>query len=280
MPVLAKGRTRTGRLWAYVRDDRPFAGPAPPAALFRYSPDRRGEHPERHLVGWSGVLQADAYAGLGGLYAADRPPRPVTEALCWAHARRKFFELADIAASARRGRAAPSISPLALEAVRRIDEVFDLERETNGMGADARLAARRARAAPLVTNLERWMRAERTRLSRHAPVAKAMDYMLKRWDGFTAFLGDGRVCLSNNAAERALRGVALGRRAWLFAGSDRGGERAAFMYSLIATAKLNDVDPQAWLADVLARIADTPRSRLGELLPWNWTAASAHAQAA
>ena len=124
------------------------------------------------------------------------------------------------------------------------------------------------------------MRAERTRLSRHAPVAKAMDYMLKRWDGFTAFLGDGRVCLSNNAAERALRGVALGRRAWLFAGSDRGGERAAFMYSLIATAKLNDVDPQAWLADVLARIADTPRSRLGELLPWNWTAASAHAQAA
>ena len=150
VPVLAKGRTRTGRLWAYVRDDRPFAGPAPPAALFRYSPDRRGEHPERHLVGWSGVLQADAYAGLGGLYAADRPPRPVTEALCWAHARRKFFELADIAASARRGRAAPSISPLALEAVRRIDEVFDLERETNGMGADARLAARVRRHGKLV----------------------------------------------------------------------------------------------------------------------------------
>ena len=280
VPVLAKGRTRTGRLWAYVRDDRPFAGPAPPAALFRYSPDRRGEHPERHLGGWSGVLQADAYAGFGGLYAADRPPRPITEALCWAHARRKFFELADIASQARRGRAAPPISPLALEAVRRIDEVFDLERATNGMGATARLAARRERAAPLVADLERWMRAERARLSRHAPVAKAMDYMLKRWEGFERFLHDGRVCLSNNAAERTLRGVALGRRAWLFAGSDRGGERAAFMYSLIATAKLNGVDPQAWLADVLGRIADTPRSRLGGLLPWNWTAASVHAQAA
>jgi transposase len=270
VPVLAKTKTRTGRLWAYVREDRPFAGPAPPAALFRYSPDRRGEHPERHLAGWSGILQADAYAGFGGLYAADRPPRPVARALCWAHARRKFFELADIASQARRGRAAPPISPLALEAVRRIDEVFDIERETNGSGADARLAARREAAVLLVEDLERWMRAERTRLSRHAPVAKAMDYMLRRWDGFTAFLGDGRVCLTNNAAERALRGVALGRKAWLFAGSDRGGERAAFMYSLIATAKLNDVDPQAWLADTLARIADTPRSRLDELLPWEW----------
>ena len=270
VPVLAKTKTRTGRLWAYVRDDRPFAGPAPPAALFRYSPDRRGEHPERHLGGWSGVLQADAYAGFGGLYAADRPPRPVAKALCWAHARRKFFELADIAASARRGRAAPPISPLALEAVRRIDEVFDIEREISGQDAAARLAARRETAAPLVEDLERWMRAERARLSRHAPVAKAMDYMLKRWEGFERFLHDGRVCLSNNAAERALRGVALGRRAWLFAGSDRGGERAAFMYSLIGTAKLNGVDPQAWLADALARIADIPCSRLDELLPWDW----------
>ena len=270
VPVLAKGRTKTGRLWAYVRDDRPFAGPAPPAALFRYSPDRRGEHPERHLAGWGGVLQADAYAGFGGLYAANRPPRAVTEALCWAHARRKFYELADIAASARRGPSAPPISPLAFEAVRRIDEVFNLEREINGRDADARLAARRETATPLVADLETWMRAERARLSRHAPVARAMDYMLKRWGGFAAFLGDGRVCLTNNAAERALRGVALGRRAWLFAGSDRGGERAAFMYTLIATAKLNDADPQAWLTDVLGRIADTPRSRLAGLLPWEW----------
>ena len=154
--------------------------------------------------------------------------------------------------------------------MRRIDEVFNLERATNGADTAARLAARRETAAPLVEGLERWMRAERARLSRHAPVAKAMDSMLKRWDGFTRFLEDGRVCLTNNAAERALRGVALGRRAWLFAGSDRGGERAAFMYTLIGTAKLNDVDPQAWLAGVLARIADTPRSRLGELLPWEW----------
>ena len=270
MPVLARGKTRTGRLWAYVRDDRPFAGPAPPAALFRYSPDRRGEHPERHLAGWGGVLQADAYAGLGGLYAADRPPRPVTEALCWAHARRKFYELADIAASVRRGPKAPPISPLALEAVRRIDEVFELERATNGADTAARLTARRETAAPLVADLEAWMRTERARLSRHAPVAKAMDYMLKRREGFERFLHDGRICLSNNAAERALRGVALGRRAWLFAGSDRGGERAAFMYTLIGTAKLNEVDPQAWLACVLGRIADTPRSQLGELLPWEW----------
>ena len=270
VPVLARGKTRTGRLWAYVRDDRPFAGPAPPAALFRYSPDRRGEHPERHLEGWSGVLQADAYAGFGGLYAADRPPRPITKALCWAHARRKFYELADIAAGARRLKGAAPISPIALEAVRRIDEIFDLEREINGQSVEARLAARQETAAPLVADLEAWMRAERARLSRHAPVAKAMDYMLKRWDGFERFLHDGRVCLTNNAAERALRGVALGRRAWLFAGSDRGGERAAFMYSLIGTAKMGGVDPQAWLADVLARIADTPRSRLYELLPWEW----------
>ncbi len=278
VPVLSKGKTRTGRLWVYVRDDRPFAGPAPPAALFRYSGDRRGEHPERHLERWSGVLQADAYAGFGGLYAPDRRPTPVAEALCWAHARRKFFELADIAASARRGKEAEPISPLALEAVQRIDAIFDLERAVNG--AAARLELRRQKIAPLVADLEAWMRAERARLSRHAPVAKAMNYMLKRWDGFARFLEDSRVCLTNNAAERALRGVALGRKAWLFAGSDRGGDRAAFMYSLIVTAKLNGVDPQAWLADVLARIADISQSRLYELLPWNWATPSSASEVA
>jgi transposase len=270
VPVLAKGKTATGRLWVYVRDDRPFAGGAPPAALFRFSRDRRGEHPEKHLERWSGVLQADAYAGFRALHAADRKPAPVTEALCWGHARRKFFKLADIAASARRGKDAPPISPIALEAMRRIDAIFDLERGINGTDAEARRAARQRDATPLVADLEQWLRTERARLSRHAPVAKAMDYMLKRWDGFAAFLRDGRVCLSNNAAERALRGVALGRKAWLFAGSERGGDRAAFMYSLIVTAKLNDIDPQAWLADVLARIAEMPRSRLPDLLPWNW----------
>lgn len=272
VPLLAKGKTKTARLWTYARDDRPFGGPAPPAALFRFSPDRKGGHPRAHLHGWSGVLQADAYAGFNGLYAADRMPAPVAEALCWAHARRKLFELADIAANARRGDKAAQISPLALEAVKRIDAVFDAERAINGMTAEERLAVRQAEIRPLVDDLRTWMIAERARLSRHAPVAKAMDYMLARWEGFAGFLGDGRICLTNNAAERSLRGVALGRKAWLFAGSERGGERAAFMYTLIVTAKLNGVDPQAWLADVIARIAETPVSRLGQLLPWNWIA--------
>jgi len=171
-------------------------------------------------------------------------------------------------------------APLAIEAVRRIDAIFDVEREINGLSAAQRLAIRQVRVAPLVTSLEQWMRAERGRLSRHADVAKAMDYMLKRWAAFTRFLSDGRICLTNNTAERALRGIALGRKAWLFAGSDRGGERAAAMYSLIATAKLNDVDPRAWLADVIARIADHPVRRLHELLPWNWRETRAEAAAA
>jgi transposase len=280
VPVLAKGKTATGRLWVYVRDDRPFAGGAPPAALFRFSRDRKGEHPEKHLERWSGALQADAYAGFRALYGDGRSPGQIHEALCWSHARRKFFELADIAASARRGKDAPPISPIALEAVKRIDAIFDLERAINGAGAEARRGIRQRDAAPLVADLEQWIGAERAALSRHAPVAKAMDYMLKRWDSFTRFLNDGRICLSNNAAERALRGVALGRKAWLFAGSERGGDRAAFMYTLIVTAKLNDIDPQAWLADVLARIADTPRSRLPDLLPWAWAASRDEVKAA
>lgn len=270
VPVLAKGKTDTGRLWVYVRDDRPFGGQAPPVALFRYSRDRSGEHPEAHLGVWAGVLQADAYAGYNRLYAPTRTPKPVTDSLCWAHARRKFFELADIAASARRGKSAQEISPLALEAVTRIDHVFDIEREIAGLPADQRLAIRQERAKPLVEALEARMRAHRAAMSKHVPVAKAMNYMLTRWDGFTRFLHDGRICLTNNAGERALRGIALGRKAWLFCGSDRGGQRAAVMYGLITTAKLNDVDPQAWLADVLARIADLPQTRLRELLPWNW----------
>jgi transposase len=280
VPVLAKGRTDTGRAWVYVRDDLPFGGTDPPAALFRYSRDRSGEHPEKHLAGFAGILQADAYAGYGRLYQPDREPAAVMEALCWAHARRRFFELADIAANARRGKRAPPISPLALEAVRRIDALFDIERAINGKNAADRLAARQAHSVPLVAELETWLRTERARLSRHAPVAKAMDYLLIRFDGFTRFLDDGRICLTNNAAERALRGLALGRKSWLFAGSDRGGERAAFMYTLIVTAKLNDIDPQAWLANTLARIADLPKSRLPELLPWTWKTAQQATQAA
>ena len=161
-------------------------------------------------------------------------------------------------------------APLAAEAVRRIDAIFDVERGINGLQAEQRLAVRQTHVAPLVADLEAWMRGARGKMSRHAEVAKAMDYMLKRWDTFSRFLGDGRICLTNNAAERALRGVALGRKAWLFAGSDRGGDRAAAMYSLIISAKLNDVDPRAWLADVLRQIAGYPASRLHELLPWNW----------
>jgi transposase len=262
VPVLAKGRTDTGRAWVYVRDDAPFGGPDPPAALFHYSRDRAGEHPVGHLCSFAGILQADAYAGYNQLYAPGRSPGPITEAPCWSHARRKFYELADIAANKSRGKRPPPISPLALEAVKRIDALFDIEREINGDAAARRLAVRRARSAPLVAELETWMRAERAKLSRHAPVAKAMDYMLKRWDRFVRFLDDGRICLTNNAAERALRGIALGRKAWLFAGSDRGGARAAVMYTLIGTAKLNHVDPQAWLADVLGRIAELPQTRL------------------
>jgi transposase len=268
VPVLATGRTTTGRLWVYVRDDRPFAGPAPPAAMFHYSPDRKAEHPRRHLAGWQGILQADAYAGFNELYAPDRQPGSVSEAGCWAHARRKFFDLAQL------GRA-----PLAADAVRRIDVLFALERDLTGLPAAERLAQRQQRSAIPLAELEAWMRETRAKLSRHADVAKAMDYMLTRWKSFARFLGDGRIDLSNNAAERALRGIAIGRKAWLFAGSDRGGERAAAIYSLITTAKLNDIDPRAWLADVLARINDHPAKRLHELLPWNWKAARPRAAA-
>jgi hypothetical protein len=251
-----------------VRDDQPFGGRAPPAAVFFYSRDRTADHPERHLTGYTGILQADAYAGFNRLYAGDRSPGPITEAACWSHARRKFFVLADVAAKTRGDLSA--IAPMAVEAVKRIDAIFDAEREIKGRPAEERLAVRRASIAPLVSDLEAWMRTERAKLSRHSDVAKAMDYMLKRWPAFSRFLEDGRICLTNNAAERALRGIALGRKSWLFCGSDRGGERAAIMYTLIATARLNDVDPQAWLADVLARINDHKITDLAALLPWHW----------
>ena len=259
VPVLATGKTVTGRLWTYVRDDRPFGGSARPAAMFYFSRDRRGEHPNRHLAGYGGILQADAYAGFGELYSQARKPCALTQALCWAHGRRNFFKLAELAKA-----------PLAIEAVRRIDAIFDLERTINGLPHEQRHMTRQDNIAPLVVDLESWMRGARRKMSRHADVAKAIDYMLKRWPSFRRFLDDGRICLTNNAAERALRSIALGRKAWLFAGSDRGGERAAAIYSLIVTAKLNQIDPRAWLADVLARIADHPASRLHELLPWHW----------
>ena len=287
VPVLAKGKTVTGRCWVYVRDDRPFEGRAPPAAMFYYSRDRAGLHPQTHLANWAGTFQADAYSGYNKLYAAERDPGPILEAACWAHARRPFFALADIAASARRKAASkspmpisPPISPLALEAVRRIDALFEIERAINGKSMQERRAVRQDLSRPLVDDLEAWMREERQKLPRGGDVAKAMDYMLKRWPAFARFLDDGRICMSNNAAERALRGIALGRKSWLFAGSDRGGQRAAAMYSLIVTAKLNDIDPQAWLADVLARIAGHPANALDDLLPWNWRPAEVPASRA
>ncbi|MEQ1669999.1 MAG: IS66 family transposase [Hyphomicrobium sp.] len=270
VPVLAKGRCTTGRLWAYVRDDAPFGGQAAPAALFHYAPTRGGEHPEKHLATYCGLMQADAYSGYNGLYTKGRMPGEIVEAACWAHGRRKFFELAEL-----------QKAPVAIEAVKRIDELFAIEREINGKPPDARLAIRQERSKPLVEALEIWLRGERKKLSSKAPVAKAIDYGLKRWPAFTRFLDDGRICMSNNAAERAVRGVAVGRKNWTFCGSDSGGRRAASIYTLIETCKLNDVDARAWLADVLVRIADHPAKRIAELLPWNWKAArSAPAQAA
>jgi len=261
VPVLAKTKTRTGRLWTYVRDDRPFGGQGPPAALFDYSPSRHGEHPRRVLAAWSGVMQADAFSGYNTLYAEGRKPGRIFEAACWAHGRRDFFDLAKL-----------SKAPIATEIVRRIDELFAIERDINGKPPDVRRAARQERSKALVAALEAYMREQYARLSPKNEVAKAIRYMLVRWASFTRFLDDGRICLSNNAAERALRGAALGRRNWTFAGSDEGGRRAAAVYSLITTCKLNDVDPRAWLADVLARLPDHPINRVDELLPWNWKA--------
>ena len=273
VPVLALGKCDVARCWVYVKDDRPFGGSDPPAAMFYYSRDRRGEHPQAHLANYSGILQADAFGGYTKLYEPQRSPGPIREAACWVHARRPFFTMADLEENARRkaaGKKEIAVSPIAIEVVRRIDALFAIERSINGQSADHRKAVRQAQSAPLVADLEAYMREQCAKLSRGHDLAKAMNYMFKRWGSFTRFLDDGRVCLSNNAAERALRGIALGRKSWLFCGSDRGGRRAAAMYSLIVSAKMNDVDPQAWLADVLARIAAHPTHRLDELLPWNW----------
>lgn len=269
VPVLATGQTRTGRLWTYVRDDRPFAGPDPPAAAFFYSRDRGGEHPERHLASFAGLMQADAYAGFNRLYEANRKPGPIIEAACWAHARRKFFDLARL-----------NQAPIAAQAVERFDTLFAIEREINGMTPQERVQVRQERSRALVAGLEDWLREQRARVSKNSDTGKAIDYSLKRWTALTRFLDDGRLCMSNNAAERELRAIAVGRRNWTFAGSDEGGRRAAAIYTLIATAKLNDIDPQAWLADVLARLPDHPAKRIHELLPWNWRSQNLAAEAA
>jgi transposase len=225
VPVLAKGKTRTGRLWTYVRDDRPFGGADPPAAVFFYSPDRGAKHPEQHLAGYAGLMQADAYAGFNRLYDARRKGGPIIEAACWAHARRKFFDLARI-----------DKAPIAIEAVERIDALFAIERAINGLTPQERLCVRNERSRPLVITLEDWLRNQRAKVSGQSKIGQAIAYSLTRWVALIRFLEDGRICMSNNAAEREIRPVAMGRKNWTFAGSDEGGHRAAAIYTLIQTA--------------------------------------------
>ncbi len=256
MPVLApgNGKTKTGRLWTYVRDDRPAGNVAAPAVWFAYSPDRKGEHPERHLREFRGTLQADAYAGFNRLYENGR----IQEAACWAHVRRKFFDLQQAHAS-----------PVASEALERIAALYAIEKEIRGRPAEERQQVRHARAKPLLESLQQWFEATLPKLSRKSEATVAIRYALSLWDALLRYSNDGHIEIDNNAAERALRAVALGRKNYLFAGSDVGGERAAAIYSLIGSAKLNGLDPEAYLREVLSRIADQPITRIEELLPWN-----------
>jgi transposase len=254
VPVLAPGagRTRTARLWVYVRDERPFAGSRPPVAMFLYSPDRKGERPREHLKDFSGVLHADGYSGFNGLFESGR----VTEAACWAHLRRKFFDVH-----------AASGSAIAREALDRISRLYAVEEVINGLTADERRRTRQAESVPIAEALKKWAEEILPKLSGRSELAAAFRYMRSRWTSLLRCFDDGRLALDNNAAERALRGVAVGRKNWLFAGSDRGGERAAAIYSLIETAKLNGLDPQAYLADVLERLPDHPAKRLNDRNP-------------
>ena len=256
VPVLAPGlgKTKTGRLWTYVRDDRPSGDQAAPAVWFAYSPDRKGEHPKRHLLEFTGTLQADAYAGFHHLYDTGR----ISEAACWAHARRKFHEIHVAHAS-----------PITTEAIERIAALYALEKEIRGSTPELRREARGARAAPLLASLHAWFEATLAKLSKKSDTAAAIRYALARWRALTRYVDDGALEIDNNAAERALRVVALGRKNFLFAGSDNGGERAAAMYSLLGSAKLNGLDPEIYLQHVLERIADHPISKIDQLLPWN-----------
>jgi transposase len=256
VPVLAPGlgKTKTGRLWTYVRDDRPAGDETPAAVWFAYTPDRKGEHPKGHLSKFTGMLQADGYAGFDAIYETGR----IQEAACWAHVRRKFYDLV-----------VAHKSPVATEALERIGALYAIEKEIRGRAPEERREVRRARSQPLLESMKRWLEETLEKLSRKSDTALAVRYALGRWEALLRYVDDGRLEIDNNAAERALRAVALGRKNYLFAGSDRGGESAAAIYSLIGTAKLNGIDPEFYLRNVLSRIADHPINRIEELLPWN-----------
>lgn len=254
------GRTKTARVWVYARDERPWAGPAPPAAWYRFSTDRAGEHPADHLKDFRGWMHADGYAGFKELYRSGR----IDEVACMAHVRRKFVDVQQSQGSA-----------VAEEALRRIAELYAVETEARGRPPDGRVRLRQERSVPLLDDLERWLGVQLTRISGKTPLAGAIRYALGRLPKLRPWLDDGCLELDNNAAERAMRGVAVGRKNWLFAGSEGGGRSAAVAFTLIETAKLNGVDPQAWLTDVLGRIADHKITRIDDLLPWRYAAAAA-----
>jgi hypothetical protein len=260
VPVLCpgKGTTKQGRLWTYVRDERPAASSIPPAVWFAYSPDRKGRHPQDHLQKFSGTLQADGYAGFNGLY--ERARNPLIEAACWAHARRKFYDVHQA-----------SDSPVALEATQRIGELYGIEESIRGQPPDLRQRVRQAHAGPRLDALRAWLHDRIAQVSKKSELASAIGYTLSRWAALTRYRDDGNLEIDNNAAERALRAVALGRKNYLFAGSDAGGERAAAIYSLTGSAKLNGLDPESYLRHVLERIADHPINAIADLLPWNVT---------
>ena len=274
VPVLdpGRGRTKTGRLWTVVRDESPYGSTAPPAAFYLYSPDRKAERAHALLKGCRGHLHADAYAGFAGLYEADAKtgaPAPLTEVACWAHARRKIYDIH-----------VETKSPAAAQALEMIARLFAIEADIKGRQPSERLAVRRAKSTPILSELRGFLDATVQKVSGKSSLAIAFRYAASRWTALTRYVDDGRLETTNNAAERAMRPLALGRKNYLFAGSDEGGRRAAIIYTLIETARMNDVNPEAWLADLISRIADHPNTKIDELLPWNWSAATPNAIAA